>query len=117
VIRLYNDVASSEVAEEYGTLHAALADVLTPSPEASLVDNGMTLALEWRSRWSLTSHGIRRLRQEHAELVTACEGGLRSMLATENALRAVSDMMAIEDATGVAADRMRAAVSKAKGAA
>jgi hypothetical protein len=66
MIRLYCDPETSEVTEEYPSLHAALADMRQPPPEASLVDNGMTLALEYRDRWSLTSHGVRVLAKEYA---------------------------------------------------
>jgi hypothetical protein len=63
-VRLYKSPDTSEVAEEYPSLHAALADMRQPPVEASLVDNGMTLALEYRDRWSLTSHGVRALTRE-----------------------------------------------------
>lgn len=67
MIRLYCHPETSEVTEEYPSLHAALADMRQPPPEASLVDNGITLALEYRDRWSLTSHGVRALKREYED--------------------------------------------------
>jgi len=65
MVRLYCDPDTSEVTDEYDSLHAALADMRQPPQDASLVDNGLTLAMEYRDRWSLTSHGVRVLAQEY----------------------------------------------------
>lgn len=70
MIRLYKDPDTSEVCEEYDSLHAALKDMRQPPVDGQLVDNGITLALEYRDRWSLTSHGVRVLVKEFERATT-----------------------------------------------